>query len=100
MRCKTKRKYLPSKEMVLDIIRKDPGASEAVLSFYEGYIQKMATDPVFAADGSRTGYFYDEDLAQELRIALTRSLPVLREVLLNVYYEKRPTIVIVTDSKK
>ena len=62
MKRNSKRNILPSEKLVLSILNGTPGASDEVLAFYDRYIQKMATDPVYAADGSRTGYFYDEDL--------------------------------------
>ena len=45
-------------------------------------------------DGNRTGYYYDEDLAQELRLALSQALPALRETLIKNHLEKRPVIVV------
>ena len=37
---------------------------------------------------------YDEDLAQELRLALSQALPALRETLIKNHLEKRPVIVV------
>ena len=62
MKYRGKKRILPSEKLVMNILNSTPGAEEDVLSFYEHYIQEMATDPVYAADGSRSGYFYDEDL--------------------------------------
>ena len=63
MKYRGKKRILPSEKLVMNILNSTPGAEEDVLSFYEHYMQEMATDPVYAADGSRSGYFYDEDLA-------------------------------------
>ena len=63
-------------------------------SMYEGYIREVATEPVYSKDGNRTGYYYDEDLAQELRLALSQALPALRETLIKNHLEKRPVIVV------
>ena len=100
MKRKSKRHILPGEKLVLSILNRTPGASDEVLAFYERYIQEMATDPVYAADGSRTGYFYDEDLAQELRVALAQSLPAVREVLVKRHFTNRPVIVVLTDLAK
>ena len=87
MKHKSRRRILPGEKLVLSILNRTPGAADEVLEFYDRYIQEMATDPVYAADGSRTGYFYDEDLAQELRVALSRSLPAVRRVILKRHFD-------------
>lgn len=100
MKRKSKRHYLPSDKLVLNILNGEPETSNEVLSFYERYIREMATDPVYASDGSRTGYFYDEDLAQELRMALSQCLPAVREVLIKRCFANRPVVVVLTDLAK
>ena len=49
---------------------------------------------MYSQDGNRTGYYYDEDLAQELRVALAQSIPALREALIKNHLDKRPVIVV------
>ena len=100
MKYRGKKRILPSEKLVMNILNSTPGAEEDVLSFYEHYIQEMATDPVYAADGSRSGYFYDEDLAQELRLALSQSLPAVREALIKRHFTNRPVVLILTDITK
>lgn len=90
MKRRGKKRILPGEKLVLNILNGESGASEQTVSFYERYIREMATDPVYAADGSGTGYFYDEDLAQELRVALSQSLPVVREVLIRRHFTTVP----------
>ena len=100
MKYRGKKRILPSEKLVLNILNSSPDAAEDTLSFYERYIREMATDPVYAPDGSRTGCFYDEDLAQELRLALSQSLPAVREVLIKRHFTNRPVVVILTDITK
>lgn len=100
MKRRGKKRILPSEKLVLNILNGETDASEQAVSFYERYIREMATDPVYAADGSRTGYFYDEDLAQELRVALSQSLPAVREVLIKRHFTNRPVVVVLTDLAK
>lgn len=100
MKRRGKKRILPSEKLVLNILNGETDASEQTVSFYERYIREMATDPVYAADGSRTGYFYDEDLAQELRVALSQSLPAVREVLIKRHFTNRPVVVVLTDLAK
>lgn len=94
MKNKKKRKTVPSDEIILNILNQKPKSEEDIIEFYENYIREMATDPVYSEDGSRTGYYYDEDLAQELRIALTQCLPALRNVLIKRHLEDRLVIVV------
>lgn len=100
MKRRGKKRILPSEKLVLNILNGETDASEQTVSFYERYIREIATDPVYAADGSRTGYFYDEDLAQELRVALSQSLPAVREVLIKRHFTNRPVVVVLTDLAK
>ena len=100
MKLKGNRRILPFNTLVLNILNDTPGAAEETLNFYEKYIRQMATDPVYAADGSRTGFFYDEDLAQELRLALSQSLPALRETLIKRHFDNRPVVLVFTDLTK
>lgn len=94
MKNKRKRKTVPTDEIILNILNKNPKTEEQVIEFYENYIREMATDPVYSEDGNRTGYYYDEDLAQELRIALAQCLPALRNVLIKRHLDDRPVIVV------
>ena len=100
MKRKGKKHILPSAKLVMNILNKEKGTEDAVVGFYEQYIREMATDPVYDSEGSRTGYFYDEDLAQELRIALAESLPAVREVLIKRHFTNRPVVVVLTDLAK
>ena len=100
MKRKSRKRILPNAKLALDILNEEPKASGDVVSFYERYIQEMSTDPVYGPDGSRTGYFYDEDLAQELRLALSQSLPTVREVLIKRHFANRPIVLVFTDLGK
>ena len=100
MKRKSRKRILPNEKLILDILNKEPNASEDVVAFYDRYIREMSTDPVYGPDGSRTGYFYDEDLAQELRLALAQSLPAVREVLIKRHFTNRPIVLVFTDLDK
>ena len=100
MKRRGKKRILPGERLVLNILNGESDATEETVSFYERYIREMATDPVYAPDGGRTGYFYDEDLAQELRMALSQSLPAVREVLIKRHFTSRLVVVVLTDLAK
>lgn len=80
--------------IILKLLNQETDAEKEVLDHYDGYIREVATEPVYSKDGTRTGYYYDEDLAQELRMALSQALPALREALIKNHLEKRPVIVV------
>ena len=93
MRNRKKNRNIPD-NIILNILNQIDDAEDDVLDYYEGYIREVATEPVYSKDGNRTGYYYDEDLAQELRLALSKALPALREILIKNHLEKRPVIVV------
>ena len=93
MKNRRKKRNIPD-HVILNILNQAESAEDEVLEHYEDYIKKVATEPVYSKDGSRTGYYYDEDLAQELRIALAQAIPALREALIRNHLEKRPVIVV------
>ena len=90
MRNRKKNRKIPD-HIILNVLNKAASAEDEVLDYYEDYIREVATEPVYSADGSRSGYYYyDEDLAQELRLALAQALPALRETLIKNHLENRP----------
>ncbi len=93
MTYRRKNKKIPD-QIILNILNQAASAESEVLDHYEGYIREVAAEPVYSKDGNRTGFYYDEDLAQELRLALSQALPALRETLIKNHLEKRPIIVV------
>lgn len=73
---------LPPADMVLDLIRSAPETEDRFLSFYESYIRKVAVEPVYTDDDCYCGTRLNEDLRQEMRITLVRSLIPLRRKLI------------------
>lgn len=100
MKARNKKIILPSSKLVLKILNCDDDAKGEVVDFYERYIKEMATEPVYSKDGARKGYFYNEDLAQELRMALSECLPALRKVLVKCHYSDCPVVLVVADLPK
>ena len=100
MKNKHRKEIRLGKNLVLSILNKEPTTKDDIVAFYDRYIRDMATDPVYGPDGSRTGYYIDDDLAQELRTALSESLPAVREVLIKRHFTNRPVVVVLTDLAK
>ena len=93
MKNRRKSKNIPD-HIILNILNEETCAESEIIDHYEGYIREVATEPVYSKEGNRTGYYYAEDLAQELRLALSQALPALRETLIKNHLEKRPVIVV------
>lgn len=93
MNSKKKNKIIPD-HIILNVLNHDDGTEKKIVDHYETYIRAAATEPVYSKEGTRTGYYYDEDLAQELRTALAQSIPSLRQALIKNHLEKRPVIVV------
>lgn len=69
---------VPSVDIILALLNNDPRNDLDFLEFYDGYIHAAATEPVYTAEGNRTGCFINEDLVQEIRIEFLKSLSPLR----------------------
>lgn len=76
---------LPSVDIILALLNNDSRKDIDLLDFYDGYIHAVATEPVYTFDGIKTGYFVNEDLVQEIRIELLKSLPTLRKKLMKEF---------------
>lgn len=76
-----KNPVVPPADIILALLNNELRNDLDFLEFYDGYIHAAATEPVYTADGNRTGYFINEDLVQEIRIDFLRSLSPLRKKL-------------------
>lgn len=81
---------VPSVDIILALLNNDPRNDLDFLEFYDGYIHAAATEPVYTAEGNRTGCFINEDLVQEIRIEFLKSLPPLRKKLMQNILCKEP----------
>lgn len=93
MKNRKKNKTIPD-HIILNILNLEADSEKEVLGHYEAYIREAATEPVYSQEGNRTVYYYDEDLAQELRVVLAQSIPALRETLIKNHLENRPVIIV------
>ena len=75
--------------MILDLQNEERGAEVKIIRFYDGYISKMARKPIYTETGQFVGCEINEDLAQELKIALFRALPKLRKAFYNQFTIKQ-----------
>ena len=55
MRNRKKNRKIPD-HIILSVLNKAASAEDEVLDYYEDYIREVATEPVYSADGSRSGY--------------------------------------------
>lgn len=69
-------------EMVLDLICAEPSVASDYLSFYGAYIRAAATERIYTVEGCYCTTRFNDDLKQEIDIALFKSLAPLRRKLI------------------
>ncbi len=85
---------VPPAEIILDLLNDKPRTEIELLDYYNGYIHSAATEPVYTVDGTRQGIFINEDLEQEIRIEFLKSLPVLRQKLIELLLSDQTVLVL------
>lgn len=96
---KKRRKIIPPADIILDLLNDEPGVDSKIIEFYDAYIREIAKEPKYTPDGEFARYEVNDDLAQELRIALFRSLPKLRKAFSKRFGDKKPMVVIVAEEE-
>ncbi len=96
---KKRKRIIPPADIILDLINDEPGVDTKIIEFYDAYILEMAKEPKYTAEGEFARYEVNDDLAQELRIALFRSLPKLRKAFQKRFGNKKPMMVIVAEEE-
>ena len=96
---KKRKKIIPPADLILDIINDEPGVETKIIGFYDAYIKEIAKEPKYNREEDFVRYEINDDLAQELRVALFCSLPKLRRAFLKQFGDKRPLIVIATEDE-
>lgn len=75
---------LPPADIILKLLSDDASPTDDdILRHYENYIRRTAVEPLYNRDGAFCGSFVNEDLMQELSLALVRSIPSLRRKVCN-----------------
>ena len=82
---KKRRNIIPPADIILDLINDEPHTDVCILAFYEAYILSVAKEPKYTVGGEFICFEVNEDLAQELRVALFRSLPKLRQAFVRKF---------------
>ena len=77
---------LPPVDIVLSIVNDERDTAQKLLLFYDSYILGVASETAYAFNGAKIGVYIDEDLAQDLRLALIRCIPRLRINILQKYF--------------
>lgn len=72
----------PSADMVLNLLRAEPSVVCEYLSFYDVYIRVAATERIYSVDDCYYTTRFNDDLKQEIDIALAKSLAPLRQKLI------------------
>lgn len=79
---KRKENSEPSVGMILSLLRADPSVICDYLSFYDKYIHASATERIYSVDDCYYTTQFNDDLKQEIDIALAMSLTPLRQKLI------------------
>ncbi len=95
MKKNTKVIILPTSEMVLGVLNNEKKVIEELLLFYDKYILSTSMQPVYSAEGSKVGYYIDEDLAQNIRTSIIESIPNLRKAIITALNKNKESIFIV-----
>lgn len=96
---KRRKRIVPPADIILDLLNDEPGVDTKIIAFYDAYIMEMAKEPKYTTEGEFARYEINDDLAQELRIALFRSLPKLRRAFYKRFGNKKPMMVIVAEEE-
>lgn len=96
---KKRRKIIPPADIILDLINDEPDVDTKIIEFYDAYILEIAKEPKYTPEGEFARYEVNDDLAQELRIAVFRSLPKLRKAFFKRFGDKKPMVVVVAEEK-
>ena len=72
----------PSADMVLKLLRAEPTVVCEYLSFYDVYIRAAATERIYSVDDCYYTTRFNDDLKQEIDIALAKCLAPLRQKLI------------------
>lgn len=92
---KRQKRIVPPADIILDVINDEPQADEVVLKFYDSYILAAAKEPHYSSCGEFIDHIVNPDLAQDMRMALVRCLPSLREAFQKKYFRKNPVVVVI-----
>ena len=76
-------------EIVLNVLNNEQNADVKLLDFYAPYIGSIGT----VEEDDIT--YVDEDLIQEIKIAVIKAIPKLRKALLNKHFKDDPIVMVV-----
>lgn len=92
---KDKSEYMPSADIILDLINEEQSAEDKIIEFYGAYIRTASTIQMTSPVVGDLGYKFDEDLAQEIRKEIVGCLPALKRIIKNKISEEQKVILIV-----
>lgn len=90
-----KNRYIPPADIILDLLNEEEDVTEAILDFYGGYIASASSISQHNTDGIYEGNFKDEDLMQDIRVAVIKALPPLRRKLKQFIEEPGALVIVI-----
>ena len=76
-------------EIMLDILNQVEGTDLKIIEYYTPYMKKVATKDIYSKDGRFIGRILDEDLLQDMKVEIIKSLPTIRKMLLQKIKEEK-----------
>ena len=89
-----KNHIVPPADIILDVLNEEPEAEEKVLKHYEKYILKIATERGKNRCG-KTAYIINEDLQQEIRMAVIKAMPTMRRAFRKKYMKNISVVFVI-----
>lgn len=90
-----KKKIIPPADIILDVIYDAPCAEEKVLKFYDNYINSAAKEAV----SGKEEFVINEDLVQDIRLAVLNALPYFRKAFGHKYLRNKVSVVLVLNNE-
>lgn len=72
------KRIFPPTDIIVDVLNEESYAEEKILRFYENYIISACKEMRYNSEGYCKGVYINEDLAQDIRLAVFNCLPYLR----------------------
>lgn len=79
------KKIFPPTDVIVDVLNEESYAEEKVLRFYENYIISACKELQYNTEGYCKGVHINEDIAQDIRLAVFNCLPYLRRAFQKKY---------------
>lgn len=85
---KASKKRIPSADIILSLLNDESDSPDKILKHYDQYIKTASKEFAYGEGDQIVSFFINEDLAQEIRLAVLHCLPTLRRAVYKKFFEK------------